>query len=278
MTESDTGSQASNFASSTMAIGPEIKDFKIPCLMRLDRLIRQHPDLDIDNVGPILLGKSNGHGKGWQSIGDKSNGTTKRRSKNLNGQKKTDNKPNNHFAVSSSGNGTKSNFDAIFYKKESTKASNSCKTARPSSRSSVVSSASKSSACVASSSSRVPRSSKEKRNGLAHRDGPSQSASTTIRTSGAGRNKRNKQIRERRTYYPDIIDTNYMVDDTIVSFLPEFCQKANITDLPDDPMDLCENFTIFLPHFDLSTSETPPHDKDDEMLSTWKARAFESIN
>lgn len=43
------------------------------------------------------------------------------------------------------------------------------------------------------------------------------------------------------------IDTKDYVDDTMVCFLPEFCQRIGMKQIPRDPMDLCKKFTLIIP-------------------------------
>lgn len=54
----------------------------------------------------------------------------------------------------------------------------------------------------------------------------------------------------------DIIDTKNHVEDTMIAFLPEMCQRLGLTVVPQDPMELCLKFKLVVPHLDLKTDDT----------------------
>ena len=45
----------------------------------------------------------------------------------------------------------------------------------------------------------------------------------------------------------EFIDTNDYVDDSMVVFLPEFCDRFGIDPVPGDPTELCKNFSLVVP-------------------------------
>lgn len=43
------------------------------------------------------------------------------------------------------------------------------------------------------------------------------------------------------------VDTKHFVDESMVCSLQEFCERAGIKQIPSDPMELCNPFTLLIP-------------------------------
>lgn len=61
---------------------------------------------------------------------------------------------------------------------------------------------------------------------------------------GAGPRKPSGLSPDKNVFTQELIDTNLMVDNTIVQFLKELCERGRIENPPDDPEKLCKKFVI----------------------------------
>lgn len=69
----------------------------------------------------------------------------------------------------------------------------------------------------------------------------------------------------------DVIDTEGFVDETMVSFTPEFCQRAAIQPIPNDPVELCKKFTLIVPDCEIYKFDELYNADDQEAVSNWRA-------
>lgn len=78
-----------------------------------------------------------------------------------------------------------------------------------------------------------------------------------LRAPSSGRAPRRKSLSskaeqlDQALFATTVIDTNDMVDETLICSLTELCQRAQIETPPSNPLELCRSFTISLPNLDL---------------------------
>jgi len=61
--------------------------------------------------------------------------------------------------------------------------------------------------------------------------------------------KKNSNVIDAEDIIPDKnhLNTGDYVDETMICFLPEFCERAGIKEIPRDPIDLCMSFSLLIP-------------------------------